>query len=67
MHPQLEIDRVTGSPKCCNCKHWLGVAKQAKGQCTKHKMDTLDLARCTGWDEAEDVEIKVKRDARPEA
>lgn len=67
MHPQLEIDRLTGSPKCGNCKHWLGVAKQAKGQCAKHKMDTLDLARCTAWDAAEDVEIKVKRDARPEA
>jgi len=45
----------------------MGVASQAKGQCAKHKMDTLDLARCTAWVPAEDVELQVKKDARPAA
>lgn len=63
MHPSLEIDALTGAPKCCNCRHWVAVPGRAIGQCTKNKIETLDLARCTRWDAAEDVEIQVKKGA----
>jgi len=64
VHPSIAIDLATGAPKCCNCKHWLGVGQQAKAKCAKHGIDTLDLTRCSAWGASGDVEIKVKTGAR---
>ena len=60
MDARLENRRNDTTAKCANCAHWSerDSADKPWGICDRRKMDTPDLATCTGW------ELHVVHDGR---